>query len=158
MGLFGFVKKAIGKVAKSGLSVVTKGASDKIFSALKGKGNAKAAAKQAYGGITTNQTQAQIAKVAKPAKSTTAVIKQATGVKRKAKKRKKAAADPYRSAQREPTRAKAPRVKTAKVKKVSNRKPPKGGLNLKAMSAKWRAAGSPGTWQQWIKSNPIKTA
>lgn len=144
MGLFGFVKKAIGKVAKAGLSVVTKGASDKIFSALKGKGAAKPAAKQAYGGITTNQTQAAVAKVTTPKKNTTAVIKQATGVKKKAApKRKKAA---------------APKVKTAKVKKVSNRKPPKGGLNLKAMSAKWRAAGSPGTWQGWIKANPIKNA
>ncbi len=146
MGLFGFVKKAIGKVAKAGLSVVTKGASDKIFSALKGKGTAKAAAKQAYGGITTNQTQAAVAKVASPKKNTTAVIKQATGVKRKAAPKKRKAA------------AKKVTVKKVKVKKVGARKPPKGGLDLKRMSTAWRAAGSPGSWQQWIKGNPIKTA
>lgn len=37
------------------------------------------------------------------------------------------------------------------------RQPPKGGLDLKAMAAAWRAAGKPGTWLGWIKSNPIKS-
>jgi hypothetical protein len=38
------------------------------------------------------------------------------------------------------------------------RVPPKGGLDLKAMAAAWRAAGKPGTWIGWIKSNQIKKA
>lgn len=38
------------------------------------------------------------------------------------------------------------------------RTPPKGGLDLKRMAAQWRAAGKPGTWIGWIKSNPIRTA
>ena len=33
------------------------------------------------------------------------------------------------------------------------RAPPKGGLDLKALSASWKAAGKPGTWQGWIKAN-----
>lgn len=47
------------------------------------------------------------------------------------------------------------RRKRVKVKRAgsSNRKPPSGGLNLKALSASWRAAGKPGTWQQWIASH-----
>jgi len=41
---------------------------------------------------------------------------------------------------------------------TSKRVPPKGGLDLKAMAAQWRAAGKPGTWLGWIKANPIKKA
>jgi hypothetical protein len=41
---------------------------------------------------------------------------------------------------------------------MSKRVPPKGGLDLAAMAAQWRAAGKPGTWQGWIKSNPMKKA
>jgi hypothetical protein len=33
------------------------------------------------------------------------------------------------------------------------RRPPKGGLDLKALSASWKAAGKPGTWQGWIAKN-----
>lgn len=34
----------------------------------------------------------------------------------------------------------------------------KGGkLNFAAMSKAWAAKGRPGTWQGWIKSNPIRT-
>lgn len=46
--------------------------------------------------------------------------------------------------------------KTANGK--GKRVPPKGGLDLKRMAAEWRAAGKPGTWLGWIKSNPIKKA
>lgn len=38
------------------------------------------------------------------------------------------------------------------------RTPPKGGLDLKRMAAQWRAAGKPGTWLGWIKSQPIYKA
>lgn len=59
-----------------------------------------------------------------------------------------------------------PRAKKARVTKAAKkassgrktpsgakRKPPTGGLNLKALSASWRAAGKPGSWQQWIKDH-----
>lgn len=45
-----------------------------------------------------------------------------------------------------------------KVGSGKGRTPPKGGLDLKRMAAQWRAAGKPGTWIGWIKSNPIHKA
>lgn len=33
------------------------------------------------------------------------------------------------------------------------RKPPKGGKDLKALSASWKAAGKPGKWLDWVKSH-----
>lgn len=40
------------------------------------------------------------------------------------------------------------------------RSAPRGGLDLKAMAAQWRAAGKPGTWIGWVKGkgNQIKKA
>lgn len=35
---------------------------------------------------------------------------------------------------------------------------PRGGLDLKAMAAAWRAAGKPGTWREWIKTQQIRKA
>jgi len=34
-----------------------------------------------------------------------------------------------------------------------NRMPPKGGLDLKAIAAKWRKAGKPGRWIDFVKAN-----
>lgn len=39
------------------------------------------------------------------------------------------------------------------AKPRSARKPPTGGLDLKALSQSWNAAGKPGTWQGWIAQN-----
>jgi len=41
MGLFGGILKVVGKVAKAGLSVATRGVSDKVLAVLKSKGAAK---------------------------------------------------------------------------------------------------------------------
>lgn len=38
----------------------------------------------------------------------------------------------------------------------AKRKPPGGGLDLAKMAVEWKKAGKPGTWQGWIKSNPIR--
>jgi len=35
----------------------------------------------------------------------------------------------------------------------SKRKPPTGGLDLKALSVSWKAAGKPGRWIDWVKSH-----
>lgn len=43
-------------------------------------------------------------------------------------------------------------------KRKGSRKPPAGGLDLRAMGAAWRAAGKPGTWRDWIKTNQIRKA
>lgn len=39
---------------------------------------------------------------------------------------------------------------------TGKRIPPAGGLDLRAMAVAWRAAGKPGTWRDWIKSNQIR--
>jgi hypothetical protein len=52
-------------------------------------------------------------------------------------------------ARRAAKRARRPKARRSGVK----RRPPTGGLNLKALSASWRAAGKPGTWQGWIQAN-----
>lgn len=49
-------------------------------------------------------------------------------------------------------------IRKAKVRTGKGRTPPRGGLDLKAMAAQWRAAGKPGTWLGWIKSQPIHKA
>jgi len=143
MGIFGFVKKAVGKVVKTGLSVATRGVSDKVLKGLKQLGQAKQAAKAAAANEITLQRYAQMAKVAPKVAITKApaavklALRPMGAPKPKAKKRRKAAA--------------APRAKS-----TSGRKPPKGGLDLAAIGRAWRAAGKPGSWQAYIKANPIK--
>lgn len=39
----------------------------------------------------------------------------------------------------------------SKPAKAGKRGPPKGGLDLKALSKSWRAAGKPGRWIDWVK-------
>lgn len=46
-------------------------------------------------------------------------------------------------------KAKAKPIKAAGAK----RRAPTGGLDLKGLSASWRAAGKPGTWQGWIAAH-----
>jgi hypothetical protein len=174
MGLFGFIKKGIGKVAKAGLSVVTKGLSDKAFKVLKDVGQAKQAQKQAAANQVTLQTYARQAKLTPRVAMTQTprAVKLALrpmGEKAPAKRKtyrapKSAGGGEWSSkgmydiavAQRS---AKKKRKKgAAKVTRAkgTGRKAPKGGLDLKAIAAKWRAAGKPGTWIGYIKANPIK--
>lgn len=40
-----------------------------------------------------------------------------------------------------------------KAKTAKKRKPPSGGLDLKAISRAWHAAGKPGTWIGFVKSH-----
>lgn len=58
------------------------------------------------------------------------------------KRRRKAPSSPAKA-------AKAPKPARAK----GTRKPPKGGKDLKALSASWKAAGKPGKWIDWVKSH-----
>lgn len=148
MGLFGSIFKAVGKVAKVGLSVATKGVSDKVFQVLKGRGTAKQVAS------TPDVTGQQLAVIEKwrgiaPNVKTTTVLaavkkKQPAKVARAMKQRREPDYDdePPPRRKRKPPRALRPR-----------RKPPSGGLDLKALSASWKAAGKPGTWQGWIAAN-----
>lgn len=45
------------------------------------------------------------------------------------------------------------RAQRQSVRAAGLRKPPVGGLDLKGLSASWKAAGKPGSWQAWIKAN-----
>lgn len=57
----------------------------------------------------------------------------------KASKRRKAAA--------------SAKPKRARKASGGGRKPPKGGKDLKALSASWKAAGKPGRWIDWVKTH-----
>jgi len=173
MGLFGFVKKAVGKVAKAGLSVVTRGLSDKAFKVLKDVGQAKQAAKQAATNQVTMQAYARMAKLTPKVQitKTPSAVKLALrpmGAKAAPKRRKSYRAPKrdgggewsskgaYDEAVRQRAAKKRRKTGATKVKRSSGRTPPKGGLDLKAIAAKWRAAGKPGTWLGYIKANPIR--
>ena len=67
----------------------------------------------------------------------------------KARKRAK----PFTIAQRQgSTMPQERRTATGKGKRT----PPAGGLDLAAMAVQWRAAGKPGSWRDWIKSNQLR--
>jgi len=143
VGFFKFVGKALGKVAKLGLSVATKGLSDKVFSALKQTGQAKQAAKAAAANLVTQQQQAQAAKIATAAAPKATISKAvqvkeffpASGTAPKKRKKRKATAT-----------AKAPKAKSGRVA-------PKGGLDLKKIGVMWRSEGKPGTWIEYVKAH-----
>jgi len=155
MGLFGSIFKVVGKVAKAGLSVATKGISDKVFAVLKGRGAAKQVQNTPD---VTSQQQAIIEKwrgIAPNVKTTTVLA----AVKKK-QPAKVAKAMHYPDDAYDEGRAAAglyvpPKKRKKKPPKALRgpRKPPTGGLNLKALSASWKAAGKPGTWQGWIAAN-----
>lgn len=150
MGLFGFIKKAIGTVAKAGLSVVTHGVSDKVISSLKSKGIATT---KAANQLITDKAAAQIGKlvpqVTRTAQAAAPIIRAIDDNKVTVKAVKRST----------PAKRKAAAAKKAAPRKTSSgakRTPPKGGLDLAAIARAWRKAGKPGTWQGYIKSNPIK--
>ena len=68
------------------------------------------------------------------------------GVTVSAPRRRKAAA----SLTVKPKKTRVPKAKKAAG---SGRKPPKGGKDLKALSASWKAAGKPGRWIDWVKTH-----
>lgn len=191
MGLFGFIKKAVGRVAKAGLSIATHGASDKALKLFKGSAGSKS----------PRQHEALVAKVTAPAPRTSRTestvpgwgfARDGYGAERETKRmpgKPKAArrssgtvgraysstpddqlmnmlalknGQPATSEDRvilaELRRrglmngAKRTR-KPAKARTGARRRPPTGGLDLKALSASWKAAGKPGTWQGWIAAN-----
>jgi hypothetical protein len=153
MGLFGSIFKVVGKVAKAGLSVATKGISDKVFSVLKGRGAQK---QVQHTPDVTAQQQAVIEKwrgVAPNVKVTSVLAavkkKQPATVARAMKQRVRYMADEPDQGEPPPPRRKRKPPKALRPR----RKPPTGGLDLKALSASWKAAGKPGTWQGWIAAN-----
>lgn len=141
------VKKPLLGAARVALSGATGGLSEKVMSIGKAVGKLKKVSKASKALDAMPRLQLAESKYYVPA-PTEGVGVQATAMPggsslRKAPKR------------RRKTTAKAKKPKAAPKKKASGskRKPPSGGLNLKALSASWKAAGKPGTWQQWIKAN-----
>lgn len=55
-------------------------------------------------------------------------------------------------------RAAKARKSSQKAKRTTGkgRTAPSGGLDLKAIAALWRSQGKPGSWQGFIKANPIR--
>jgi len=171
MGLFGGILKVVGKVAKAGLSVATRGVSDKVLAVLKSKG----AAKQVAASPDLTAQQMALVEKLKPlspkTKNTEQVLRDvsqrvlyggggggSSTRKRMPKGYRKRSYEDSRSeyeyeapAPRKRAPAKAKKVKAVKVK--STRAAPKGGLDLKQISAMWQAAGKPGTWIGFIKAN-----
>lgn len=152
MGLFKFVGKALGTIAKAGLSAVTHGVSDKVFSALKSAGQAKQAAKMVAAQQVTNQRLAAAVKI-EPRVAPESTLKKAVTLKGPILFDDK----PARKRSTRKRKAAAPKAKRT----GSGRKPPKGGLDFKAMAVQWRAhdkmyGGKVVSWKEWQKIAPIR--
>lgn len=175
--MFGFIKKGLGKLAKGVASKLTMGASDHVLKALKSLGTAKRVLSTRR---RTSAAEAQMLKYGVPRVRQSTVIGMAaagagtpgTYGRRKATSRRRASPEPaYDDELPAPRpRRRARRKKAASVSRRpatrtptrrrratgtgARRRPPPGGLDFRAMSAEWKAAGKPGTWQEWIRSNP----
>jgi len=156
MGLFSFIGKlgkAVGKVAAPVLKAVasraTGGLSDSILKKIKGN----------PGKLSPNQTAALVEKTGgyiPRVQRTETVQAEGWGFGKDPVKRKPMQHRPMRpKARRSPAKARTARKAPApKARKAGGgRKPPTGGLDLRALSASWKAAGKPGTWQGWIQAN-----
>ena len=149
------LKKVVLKAARLGAGIVTGGLSEKAISvgktvgAVLKKGKKQSKSVAAMLGRFDGMTSPKLATTASattmpggaPLKRITiaASSRRALGSRRKPPKRLPKGKVP-----------KAPRMATAGK---SKRKAPSGGLDLKGLSASWKAAGKPGTWQGWISSH-----
>lgn len=158
MSFFSFLGKAVGKVAKAGLGVVTGGVSTQIIDTVGGLLNKKKSAVnqqnlyQAAGITDDYSPPAKLTRTIQPGGGAQYLPAYRTAdprdaVIRSAPRRRK------RTARRA---APPPRTRGKRRSSGARRAPPPGGLDLKAMSAAWRNAGSPGTWREWIQTNPIR--
>jgi hypothetical protein len=152
VSLFGGIFKAVGKVARAGLSVVTHGASEKILATVKKLGAAKQIANTPD---LTAQQQALVNKLGPPLSPTTKRTEVYLG-DLQARVNEGGKKMPGRAKKKPKPYVGAPVLKAPKVKKP--RAAPKGGLDLKAISALWQSQGKPGRWVDFIKANPIRKA
>lgn len=159
MGLLSFLGKAVGSVAKAGLGVVTGGISTQILDVAGGilKKKKQAVNQQNLydaAGLTDNyRPPARRTESVMPGGAIIPAYRGVSGTpadvevaprprKRRPRQRLAAARAPRKAARRAGTTR-------------ARRAPPRGGLDLKAMSSAWRAQGKPSSWQDWIASNPI---
>lgn len=171
MGLFGGIFKGIksvvgkvaGPIAKTAASVLTHGASDQVLKVLKGRGQVKQVLAKGPNVPATNNEAATIAKLlptqrlpfSRPYQPPDASLNTfASKIRNRV-----AGLDAYQRAAPMPSKrvgkgTATKRKKAAPAPKAkSKRAPPSGGLDLKGLSASWKAAGKPGTWQGWIQAN-----
>lgn len=140
----------LGTTGRVVAAAVTRGKSEKVVQQLKGVG---AALKAVKGAPLPRITKAEAAHVIKTFKARAPRVVpissvQATTAPGGAPLAKKAPRRRAAAKAKAPRAAKAPRRASG-----GGRKPPKGGLDLKALAASWRAAGKPGSWRDWIKKN-----
>lgn len=174
MGLFGFIGKAVGKVAKAGLSVATRGVSDKVLAVLKSSTQGKKlkvgmtradqllAAKYSPSVRTTESGSHTLLKSAAAgghkfgtySQKDPPATNERPGKRRPRNRPATAGASSARAKpRRSPARARSAPKRALVAKPKGRRAPPTGGLDLKGLSQSWRAAGKPGSWQGWIKAN-----
>jgi len=132
MGFFSFVGKALGKVAKAGLSAATHGASDKVLSLFKSRGNKPGPTKPTVNA--SMQNQALLAKIGAPVPKLSRTesgssMPTSSGAGSTGKRKRKASTGAKRST-------------------------PKGGLDLAAIGKLYQAAGKPGgDWRGFVKAH-----
>ena len=142
MSFLGRLARGAVNVVRGGISVATGGASERLITAAKQLGEYVHPAKKAAISIPQIQTPRVRAIIAR------------TGVKQAPKKLKRPRIPPVYTEPSHPLTAKG-KMKPKKSS-GSKRTPPKGGLDLKGLSAEWKKAGKPGTWRDWIKSHAGK--
>lgn len=156
---FGFLKglaKFAGKVVRTGLTVATGGKSDLALKLAKGV-LGHGAKPKAHSDLTLAD-QAAIEKYKPNVKLTTVVGETAmpglpkAGARAPARaRRQRPRAAPAKRAKR-PAPAPAKRA-TAKRPAPAKRSAPRGGLDLKRISAMYQAQGRPGRWIDFVKAN-----
>lgn len=163
MSLFGGIFRAVGKIAKAGLSSITHGASDQVIKVFKGRGQVKQVFAKGPNAPATNNEAATVAKLipshrvaglgAGAALNSLAHRITATGL------------DAYnnsssgskrvgKGSSRKSKASSKSSMPSRKPKRVSGgRRIPSGGLDLKEISRMWKAEGKPGTWLNYIKAH-----
>jgi len=140
------VKKPLLGAARAALSISTGGLSEKAIGLANTAKKALAVGKVNKKLSAMPRLQIADVKYSVPAPSEGVGVKATTmpgGAKLRAPARKK----------RAPAKAKKATKKAPAKKTGAKRAPPSGGLNLKALSASWKAAGKPGKWIDWVKAN-----
>jgi len=151
MGILGSLLKVGGKVLKKAASVATRGASDHVLKAVKSLGTAKSLLKPGKG--TTIGMQA-IANRIVPQVRITPTLRDAAAGAASLGTRARGTGTTRRRARTAASRTRAAKKKkkAATTRSSTGRRAPRGGLDLRAMSAAWRSAGRPGTWQDWVRN------
>jgi len=145
VGLFGTLLKVAGKVAKTGLSVATRGASDKVLSVVKSAGIG--GGKQLPNKKLTQSQQALVAKYI-PEKATPRLSSVLNGFNPLTPGGP--ASPGTRKRRRSPAKA---RTRPKATRSKGTRRAPSGGLDLAKIGVLYRQQGKPMAWRDFVKAN-----